>query len=363
MSNSWLVRQRKTDLVELAQHAGLENFESLKKSELELALDEYLTQNSPRFASDPKVAPFYSSRTRAVGSPIKRELPSPVKRDISLPIKKDLDSPMEKPLKVPRRRTTRVIEDAAAPAPERVPDVAPESSEEDSSSGNTTALVQTPARALTERLTLPATPADVAEVVDRSTLAVRTRVASIYKESGFAEATNATRQSLSTVNTVLTIVSIFELWFLRPEVLPDRYAFTIPAVGFLGTKDYPVFVSDLFLLMTTSFWSPAFIWALTSTIIPSFAGYFLNLSVANQSDRRPRNPQSQPDYVVDPLTFSVVKALLSFVVYGQKVTFGGWLNPQSINRIDGAIYGGWKGVLVGTAITGLFSVYDAVLKK
>ena len=88
-----------------------------------------------------------------------------------------------------------------------------------------------------------------------------------------------------------------------------------------------------------------------------------NHSQRRQSDRRPRNPQSQPDYVVDPLTFSVVKALLSFVVYGQKVTFGGWLNPQSINRIDGAIYGGWKGILVGTAITGLFSIYDAVLKK
>lgn len=237
------------------------------------------------------------------------------------------------------------------------------SSEEDSSSDDTTALVQTPARALTDRLTLPATPADVAEVVDRSTLAVRNRVASIYKESGFAEATVATRESLSTVNTVLTIVSIFELWFLRPEVLPDRYAFTIPAISFLGTSDYSVMVSDLFLLMTTSFWSPAFIWALTSTILPTFAGYFLNLSAANRSDRRPRTPQSQPDYTVDPLTFSVVKALLSFVVYGQKVTFGGWLNPQSINRIDGAVYGGWKGMLVGTAITGLFSIYDAVLKK
>lgn len=237
------------------------------------------------------------------------------------------------------------------------------SSEEESSSGNTTALVQTPARALTDRLPLPATPADVAEVVDRSTLAIRNRVASIYKESGFIEATNATRENLSTVHTVLTIVSIFELWFLRPEVLPDRYAFTIPAISFLGTKDYPVMVSDLFLLMTTSFWSPAFIWALTSTIIPTFAGYFLNLSAANSPDRRSRTPQSQPDYVVDPLTYSVVKALLSFVVYGQKVTFGGWLNPQSINRIDGAIYGGWKGVLVGTAITGLFSIYDAVLKK
>lgn len=109
-------------LTRVAPHS----FESLKKSELELALEEYLTQNAPRFTNDPKVAAFYMSRTRTAGSPIKRELPSPVKKDISMPIKKDIDSPMEKPLKVPRRRTTRVMEDTAVPTPARVPDVAPE---------------------------------------------------------------------------------------------------------------------------------------------------------------------------------------------------------------------------------------------
>lgn len=109
-------------LTRVAPHS----FESLKKSELELALDEFLTQNSAQFASDPKAAPFYSSRTRAAGSPIKRELPSPWKRDMSLPIKKDIDSPVEKPLKVPRRRTTRVTEDAVTPAPAGVTDVSQE---------------------------------------------------------------------------------------------------------------------------------------------------------------------------------------------------------------------------------------------
>lgn len=226
--------------------------------------------------------------------------------------------------------------------------------------------MQTPGRALSlaSRIPLPATPADVANAVDRSAVAVRTRVVSLYKESGFTEATNATRESLSTVTSVLFAINAFELYFLRPEVLADRYAFTIPAISFLHTNDYPVFVPDVFLLLTTSFWSPALLWAFTSVVLPSLAGYFINLTAGSaQHGRVPRRTAPALEHTVDPLTFSIVKAIISFVVYGQGVTFGGWFNPQSIERINGAVYGGYKGVLVGAAISGVFSVYDAILKK
>jgi hypothetical protein len=225
--------------------------------------------------------------------------------------------------------------------------------------------VQTPGRALSlaSRIPLPATPADVAQAVDRGTIALKKRASSIYKDSGITEATHATRESLSTVTSILFVISAFELWFLRPEVLPDRYAFTIPAIRLLGTNDYPVQVPDLFLLLTSSFWSPTLLWLFTSTLLPTAAGYFFNLSIAHQSGRRTRTTNPTPDYVVDPLTFSIVKALISYVVYGQHVTFGGWINEESIARVSSAIYGGYKGILTGTAITGLVSIYDAVLKK
>jgi hypothetical protein len=239
------------------------------------------------------------------------------------------------------------------------------SSSEEEPSSISTALAHTPSRALSlaSRIPLPATPADVANAVDRSTIALRSHVASVYKESGITEATHATRETLSTVNSVLFVISAFELYFLRPEVLADRYAFTIPAINFLGTSDYPVFVPDMFLLLTASFWSPAFLWALTSTILPSIAGYFINMTAGAPHNRVTRRNASVPDAVVDPLTFSIVKALLSFVVYGQGVTFGGWINEVSIARINSAIYGGYKGILAGAAISGIFSIYDAVLKK
>lgn len=334
--NSWLQRQRKTDLSELAQHTGLKGYESLKKAELEVALDEYLAENTTQFSSDPRLTNYYTSRARTVGSPVK----------------KDADGPAEK-LKVVKRRATKAAEEIATPDSEEEP------------TSTSTAVAHTPGRALSlaSRIPLPATPADVANAVDRSTLAVRTRVASLYKESGITEATTATRESLSTVNSVLFAISAFELYFLRPEILADRYAFTIPAISFLGTGDYPVFIPDMFLLLTASFWSPALIWAFTSTVLPSLVGYFVNLTAGAHHGRVTRRSAPVPDYVVDPLTFSIVKAVISFVVYGQGVTFGGWIDGQSIERINSAVYGGYKGVLVGTAITGLFSIYDAVLKK
>ncbi|KAI1199698.1 hypothetical protein F5X97DRAFT_295836 [Nemania serpens] len=337
-ANSWLQRQRKTDLADLAQYAGLKNIDSLKKVELELALDEYLAENTATFQSDPKLANYYASRARTIGSPIK----------------KDVDAPVEKP-KASRRRVTKAPEEIVPPA---------ESSEEEPSS-TSTAIARTPARALSlaSRIPLPATPADVAEAVDRSTIALRTRVASVYKESGITEATHATRETLSSVSAVLLAISAFELYFLRPEILADRYAFTIPAISFLGTNDYAVFIPDMFLLLTASFWSPALLWAFTSSILPSIAGYFINMTTGAHHGRVTRRSAPALDAVVDPLTFSIVKALISFVVYGQGVTFGGWINAVSIARVNSAVYGGYKGMLAGAAISGIFSIYDAVLKK
>jgi hypothetical protein len=190
----------------------------------------------------------------------------------------------------------------------------------------------------------------VALAVDRGTTAVRERVASLYQESGITETTQAARETLSTVTSVLFCIATFELYFLRPEILADRYAFTIPAVAFLGTGDYPVYVPDMFLLLTSSFWSPALLWLSTSIVVPCFFGYFFNLSAANHSHPgRGRPRANQPDYVVDPLTFSV--------------TFGGLVDDVSVARINLAVYGGWKGVIVGTVITGLMALYDAVLRK
>ncbi|UNI15719.1 hypothetical protein JDV02_002225 [Purpureocillium takamizusanense] len=338
-TNSWLKAQRKSDLVELADNVGLKNYESLKKSDLESALDEFIAEHTTRFSNRPDLQGYFNSRSKALGSPVKKE-------------RESFKDEAEKALKVAKRRVTKVAEELT--------------SDDDRRSASSSAVARTPARSLSQvaaRIPLPATPADVANAVDRSTVAMRKRVSSIYQESGITEASQATRETLSTVTSVLFCVSAFELYFIRPEVLANRYAFTVPAVGLLGTPDYPVYLPDMFLLLTASFWSPALTWAFTSVVLPSLFGYFFNLSATSNPGPRTRSKAHQPENVVDPLTFSIVKALVSYVVYGQGVTFGGLLNDTSIERLNSAVYGGYKGVLVGTAVTGIVSIYDAVLRK
>lgn len=222
----------------------------------------------------------------------------------------------------------------------------------------------TPGRALTlaRRIPLPASPADVARVVDERTVAIRDRVATLYEESGVKEVAYNTRDTLSTVTSILFCISGFEMYHLRKEILPDRYAFTIPAIRALRTPDYAVEVPDMFQLLTGSFWSPALLWALTSLVIPAFFGFYFNLNAAHARSG-PGKKSRASELVVDPLMFSIAKALVTYVVYQQGVTFGGWIDPVSVARINSAIYGGWKGVITGACISGIASFYDAVLRR
>lgn len=63
------------------------------------------------------------------------------------------------------------------------------------------------------------------------------------------------------------------------------------------------------------------------------------------------------------MTYNLVKALLSFAVYGQDITFGGVVDLEYVARINSALYGGWAGPIVGSGIGMLLSVYEAIIKK
>lgn len=132
-TNAWLQRQRKSDLVEIAEHVGLQgyvifalnlssrlfglkmradtawdlpprrcgasfrvardateeangrdcsltfmrphSYEGQKKADLEVTLDEFLSEHADKLANEPKVAPYFNSRARAAGSPTKKDAP------------------------------------------------------------------------------------------------------------------------------------------------------------------------------------------------------------------------------------------------------------------------------------------------
>lgn len=199
----------------------------------------------------------------------------------------------------------------------------------------------------------------MADAIDRRTAVLRSKISDAYEESGIIETAQATRETLSTVTAVHAIVGAFEMYFLRKEILADRYAFTIPVIKYINNSEYAVKIPDLFLLLTSSFWGPATLWAFTTILAPLFAAYFVNLT----SKPRSRSHTAHFNYAFDPLTFNIVKALLVFVVFGQDVTFGGLVDLENVARINSAVYGGWQGVLVGTGIGALVTLYEAIIKK
>lgn len=215
---------------------------------------------------------------------------------------------------------------------------------------------------LARRVPLPSSPADIARVVDERTLALRERVSSLYAESKINDVAYQARDTLSSMTSIIFCISAFELYHLRKEILSDRYAFTIPAISALHTSDHIVKVPDFFLMLQGTFWSPFLLWLATSVVLPIIFGFYFNLSAAHSSAANRRRGSSST-FTVDPLAFSIAKAVITYVIYQQGVDFGGWVSQDAVARINSAVYGGWKGVITGAFISGVASFYDAVLRR
>ena len=65
----------------------------------------------------------------------------------------------------------------------------------------------------------------------------------------------------------------------------------------------------------------------------------------------------------DPLVFNVAKAIISYLVYANQFTFWDLFSLLSVERVVLAIPGGLAGLLTGSAVGTLGSLYEAVLRK
>jgi hypothetical protein len=74
-------------------------YDGLKKAEIEVALDDYLTKNASQYSGEARLAPFYKKRSDS--SPIKKEASSAL-------------SDAETKTKSVKRRVTKAAEDFIA---------------------------------------------------------------------------------------------------------------------------------------------------------------------------------------------------------------------------------------------------------
>ncbi|KAI9873541.1 MAG: hypothetical protein M1830_000297 [Pleopsidium flavum] len=332
---SWLQKQRKSELMILAEKVGLRNFDNLRKSDLEVALDEHMRANHTRLAKHPDLIPFYM-RVAPTTSLVKKEI-------IAI-------APSGEEAHRPRaRRTTRVRDDMDPTDDSDIEIIK-------------TALDSRTPRTFTSNVRLPPSPTLIADVIDRQTENMRSSMSRVWDRGGITEYAESTRDFLSTVASIESLALIIEAFGLRSEVLPMRYAFTLPAIRALRTSDLPVQIPDLFLLLTSAFWSPFLLWVTTSLLLPLAFGYFFNLTLTAKHSQanRLRTAQAAP---FDPLTFNVAKALITWLVYSQGVNVGGLVGEESVLKVNASVPGGYQGVMIGAGIGALTSLYEAVLRK
>ena len=184
----------------------------------------------------------------------------------------------------------------------------------------------------------------------------------LYAGSGISERIEQLRELCSTVTGVQMTFLLVEAIGLQRQLLPWMHAFHIPSFYILGfaTPEIPIPLPDLFRLVTPEFWSTTTLWATTSILVPLLFAYFYNLSTHDVKHHGARVTVSR--YTADPLTFNVVKGLMTLIVYQAGHTFG--LFDQSVaTNVTEALYGGYRGMLISSYVGVVAAIYEAVQRK
>ncbi|EZF32001.1 hypothetical protein H109_04247 [Trichophyton interdigitale MR816] len=347
---------RKSDLVSLAELSDMKDFADMKKTELEAALDAHLSQNKNRLASESKLSDYYERLARPPrGSPIKKEPKVEVTSfDGSSSVKRSTRRRSVKP-----KEEVEATDDSdesstkSSPAPEQAP-----------------VATQTPSRPAIKFPSLPPSPAVVTDAIDRQTTRVRKSVSEAWDQSGMTERTHSLRSLLSSTSTIQILVLILELSSVINAIMPWR-KFTFPAIEALNTSACTHNIPDLFNTFQPAFWSPLLLWTTTSVVLPSIIAYFFDINLKMSQSTSPTTrrsavataAQDKGKVCGDPLVFNVAKALIASIVYGSGFNFWNLFSQTSVLKVVSAVPWGLQGLLTGSAICTLGSLYEAILRK
>lgn len=200
-------------------------------------------------------------------------------------------------------------------------------------------------------------------MIDQQTAKVRSSITQYVQKSGVVETTDNVRDSLSTTAFIQSLAISVELYGMQADILPWKSLAVIPLPKCLGTSDLPIQVPDLFVLLSPEFWRVFSLWVATSVALPVVCSYLFNLTLKAKHGgvRHAKNLQLAAQY--DPLSYNIAKALVAWLVYAQGVRLGGWVNAESVAKLEAALPGGHQGVLIGAGIGVLTTIYEAVLRK
>ncbi|ODM20075.1 hypothetical protein SI65_05061 [Aspergillus cristatus] len=370
----YLNKLRKSDLVYFAQITGLNGYEDYNKPDLIIALDNHLFANRSTFAGNDRLADYYRrlAQPARFATPAKRamkvEVPSSSPAEVTRssrrqravqpqPVvkKEEKESASEQEQEQEQeetksQRSVAVTDDSEAATIQENTAVPPE-----------TPKVPTPkAPATTLNVELPPSPAVVTDVIDRQTAAWGKSINETWNSSGVIERSKALRSLLSSVKAIETLVLLLEGSGIIRQIWPLRYLTTVPAIEAIHTPEFTLKVPDFFILVDGAFWAPFSLWLLTSVFLPLGAAYFFNLKATSTDTTR--NSSSQKTNF-DPLSFNIARALVAYLVYAKHFSFWDLYSGFTIDKVNASVPGEWTGMLTGTAIGLVGTLYEAILQK
>ncbi|KAK4553987.1 hypothetical protein LTR86_008828 [Recurvomyces mirabilis] len=370
---TWLQRQRKQTLLDLSSEAGLRQDTDLRKEQIVDALDAYLQRNATQLGNNASFDGYYSMMRR---TPYKGRSSSAVAHPIPITIPLDENEyEVKSVVKGRGRRTTKVKQefDSEGPAPSSPAGIAssstalaPTTTSTDITSSVPALTKRTPARpqrpsSTQQRLPIPASPADVANLAEYETTQLYAGLNDLYSVSGIPETIDYIRETCSSVTGIQTSIQLLEALSLQRAVLPWLYLTELNTnVRGLGGPVLKLYYPDLFALLSSTFWAPTLFYATTAILLPSLFAYFFNLTLRDIKRHGARVTVAR--YTLDPLIFNIVKAVLTYVVYAQG--FGGQVvGRENVGVVENAMWGGWQGMLVGNFVVMIASLYEAAQGK
>ena len=197
----------------------------------------------------------------------------------------------------------------------------------------------TPAAPTTETTVAESPTQRLQRSLSRASLAGRKHFHDTLSSPKPAHAVSSTRAFLSDLKVIQSaIVSVEALWTLI-HLYPQQQ----PPPSTILTADIAS------SLTSASLWAPFALWIITGVVIPLVLAFFCNVPSNNVK--------------VDPLTFSISRGLIAYIIYGNKVSVGGLLNRSLINQVNSAYPGRWVGMIIAASLGTVESIYHAILTQ
>jgi len=210
---------------------------------------------------------------------------------------------------------------------------------------------------------LPASPADIANLVERRTSIIADQAQHIWYDTHINEHLNTARTGLSTVLAVQTLSLFLEAYNLQTVTMPWRFAFNLPALSPFTSNPTAIRFPDFFVLLTSGYWAPSLFWSFTNLLLPALFGWFFNFTMAAATKTR-RGHAAANHYDIDPFVFSVAKMLIVWLVYQPAgVRFWGLISERTVAVVQSSMPFGTWGMLVNACVGASASLYEAVLKR